>query len=155
MLKKLSKKQGKSFEEYVKKRLKELEFYVVRLQDAPKPYSVPKASDFIAYKKPYLYLVECKETKKNRWNIKSNLMKNHGKNKSQFTDLLDGAKIDGIKSIIFLKFSSAKIILAIDINKLLCYINNGGKSITPINEEFIKIEKIKNKYNFERNDIWC
>lgn len=69
--------RGKQFEDVTRKALIRDGFFVQRLQDSMGAFAgVSNPCDFIAFKTPNLYLLECKATSGNTLNIASNLRPN-------------------------------------------------------------------------------
>lgn len=69
--------RGKQFEDVIRKALKRDDFFVHRLQDSMGAFAgVSNPCDFIAFKTPYLYMLECKAVSGNTLNISANLRPN-------------------------------------------------------------------------------
>lgn len=82
--------RGKDFEGYVKRDLEKIEGVdVIRLYDPVGGYSnVKNICDFIVYKKPYMFCLECKSTNENTLNYAEI---------SQYTALTNQLQFDGVK----------------------------------------------------------
>ena len=120
---KKKKKKGTEFEGIAKKDLIKAGYLVGRLHDAPPPYGVKKPADFYAYKYPHFIYVECKETIKTLWNIKSNLKE------SQLEKMLDAVNYYGVKAFVLIWFKKHKFIYCIEIANLKELIDKGYKSV--------------------------
>lgn len=69
--------RGKQFEDVTRKALIRDGFFVQRLQDSMGAFAgVSNPCDFIAFRSPYLYMIECKAMSGNTLNIASNLRPN-------------------------------------------------------------------------------
>lgn len=130
-----------------------------RLHDAPPPYGVKKASDFLAFKNGRLIFVECKETITNTLNIKSSIRDN------QIEMIYDNVtKYNGVEGGFMINFKTYKTIVWLPIQNLVNKIIN--KNLKSINFEkmltkdnyYYKIINVQRKYkefdNFEGGFKW-
>jgi hypothetical protein len=127
--------RGKDFEKEVKTQIEKLsKFSIDRIPDQMTGYAMTSTniSDFIIFRRPYLFYVECKAVRGNNLNYKQHLTEN------QYNGMLEKSKIDGI-------FCGV----------LIWFIDHGTTMFVPI--EYIKIAKslniksfnIKNWYDFD------
>lgn len=106
----MKKNRGKKFEAKIKQSLEKVENCAVqRLNDNVKYRNAKNPSDFLAYKKPYLYYIECKSTtgaslpyaKITQWDM-----------------LLKKSKIDGVFAGVIIWFIDKDLTFWIDIREL-------------------------------------
>lgn len=99
--------RGKEFESFVKRDMMKVEGVdVIRLYDPVGGYSnVRNICDFIVYKKPYMFCVECKSTKQNTLNFADI---------RQYDDLMSQTKYDSVQSGVLIWYIEQKEIYWVD-----------------------------------------
>jgi hypothetical protein len=103
-----------------------------RLPDPMAGYAgVKNICDFIVYKKPLQYYIECKSCYGNTMSIHSNDPKKKYGNitNNQWEGLLDKSKIPGVKAGILVWFIDHDVTVWIDIRRLQKHRDAGNKSI--------------------------
>ena len=126
---------GKKFEEQLKKDLSKLVgAFVYRLPDQQSGYvgTSQNPCDFLLYKKPNLYLLECKSIHGNTFPI-SNL--------KQYARLIKFVGVDGLYCAVIIWFVDHDKILYVPIDAFRELIDNGYRSVN-IN----KLEQLNNRY---------
>lgn len=143
---------AKNFEHNVKAQLSNVDnVYVLRLYDTMfAARGIRNPSDFIAYKKPNMILLECKTTAGASLPFKNI-------SDGQWEDIYNATqKAKGIRGIILVWFYDKDTTLAIDIRKLVELKNNGDKSIRydATGDGIIKVRGTKAKlyytYDFKK-----
>ena len=117
--------RGKDFENIIRKAFEEVPGVSVdRLHDQMTGYKVTSANicDFIVYKKPYEYYIECKSVHGNTLPF-SNITDN------QWRGLLEKSKIEGVKAGIMCWWIDKDVTRFIPIQLLQAEKNLGSKSI--------------------------
>lgn len=84
---------------------------------------VKNISDFIAYKKPYMYYLELKSTKDPRMNF--NYLSDN-----QYNGLLEKSKIDGVFAGVLINFRTEELTYYVDIRTIKSMKDAGLKSIS-------------------------
>lgn len=138
---------AKNFEHNVKAQLSNVDnVYVLRLYDTMfAARGIRNPSDFIAYKKPNMILLECKTTAGASLPFKNI-------SDGQWEDIYNATqKAKGIRGIILVWFYDKDTTLAIDIRKLVELKNNGDKSIRydATGDGIIKVEGEKSRLYFK------
>lgn len=138
---------AKNFEHNVKAQLSDVkDVYVLRLYDTMfAARGIRNPSDFIAYKKPNMILLECKTTAGASLPFKNI-------SDGQWEDIYNATqKAKGIRGIILVWFYDKDTTLAIDIRKLVELKNNGDKSIRydATGDGIIKVEGEKSRLYFK------
>ena len=134
--------KGKKFEEIIKRDFNKLEqSKITRLYDPVGGYGgISNVCDFIAYKYPYSFYFEAKETQVNTFNL----------NKlSQYEDLLEYKEIKGLFAGVLVWFSHKNIITWTSIETVEKLKGIGIKSINctiPITYDFEVKTEIARKY---------
>ena len=117
--------RGKQFEGIIKDAFMKLsDVSIDRLHDQMTGYKVTSANicDFIVYKKPYEYYIECKSVHGNTLPF-SNITDN------QWRGLLEKSKIEGVKAGVICWFIDKNVTLYIPIQTLETMKNLGKKSV--------------------------
>lgn len=127
---------GKDFENQIKEAFKRLpDTFVCRLKDRQAGYKGDdNPCDFIFYKKPYIYLIECKTTYEHtlNWN---NIRDN------QWNSLLELESIPGVISGYMIWFISDDKTIFISANQLQTHKERGFKSLN-VNKDLDDLEHI-------------
>lgn len=125
--------RGKQFEDIIKESfLKVTDVSIDRLHDQTNGYlGSSNICDFIVYKKPYEYYIECKSVHGNTLSIHSNDPKKKYGNitNKQWEGLLEKSKIKGVFAGIICWWIDKDITRFIPIQVLQCEKNSGMKSI--------------------------
>lgn len=125
--------RGKDFESVVKKSLESIEGCSVdRLHDQTSGFAgSSNICDFIVYKKPVLWYIECKCCYGNTLSIHSNSpKKKYGAiSNNQWEGLLDKSKIEGVTAGIIVWFIEHDRTIFIPIQELECKRNKGYCSV--------------------------
>lgn len=118
----MPKNKGKEFERVVRDSFAKIDGVSIdRFKDTQSKNKGDKnPSDFVVYKKPYEYYVECKTTTQNTLNF-SNIR--------QWDDLLEKSKIKGVVAGVMVWFNQRDVTLFIPIQALEKAKDNGCKSI--------------------------
>lgn len=118
--------RGKAFERVIRDSFEKLhDVSVDRLHDQTSGYKSTSANpcDFIVYKKPHIYYLECKAIHKNTLNFEAHITKN------QWDSLLEKSEIDGVVAGVLCWWVDHDITKFIPIQMLQAMKENGGKSI--------------------------
>jgi penicillin-binding protein-related factor A (putative recombinase) len=121
----MSVNRGKDFENKIKEAFMKIHGVSIdRLHDQMTGYKVTSANpcDFIVYKKPYEYYIECKSVHGNTLPF-SNITDN------QWRGLLEKSKIDGVKAGVICWWIDKDVTLYIPIQTLETLKNLGRKSV--------------------------
>lgn len=121
----MSVNRGKDFENIIKKAFEKVDGVSIdRLHDQMTGYKVTSANicDFIVYKKPYEYYIECKSVHGNTLPF-SNITNN------QWNGLLEKSKIEGVIAGVICWWVDKDVTLFIPIGVLETFKLNGCKSI--------------------------
>ena len=134
---------AKNFEHKVKVQLSNVDnVYVLRLYDTMfAAKGIRNPSDFIAYKKPNMILLECKTTAGASLPFKNI-------SDGQWEDIYNATqKAKGILGVILIWYYDKDVTLAVDIRKLVELKNNGEKSLRfdACGEGIIKVHGAKAK----------
>ena len=134
---------AKNFEHKVKAQLSNVDnVYVLRLYDTMfAAKGIRNPSDFIAYKKPNMILLECKTTAGASLPFKNI-------SDGQWEDIYNATqKAKGILGVILIWYYDKDVTLAVDIRKLVELKNNGEKSLRfdACGEGIIKVHGAKAK----------
>lgn len=125
--------RGKDFEGQVQAGFERLpEASIDRLPDPMAGYAgVKNICDFIVYKRPFQYYIECKSCYGNTMSIHSNDPKKKYGNitNNQWEGLLEKSKIPGVKAGIFVWFIDHDVAYWLDIRLLQKHKDAGHKSI--------------------------
>lgn len=125
--------RGKDFEGQVKAGFEKMpNVSIDRLSDPMAGYAgVKNICDFIVYKQPFQYYIECKSCYGNTFSINSNDPKKKYGNitNNQWEGLLEKSKIPGVRAGIMLWFIDHDFTYWLDIRLLEKWKNEGNKSI--------------------------
>ena len=136
----MAKNRGKQFEEKVREAFEKVpDVSVVRLHDQTTGFlGSSNHCDFIVYKKPYEYHIECKSVHGNTLSIHSkDPSKKYGNiTNKQWEGLLEKSKIKGVKAGVLCWWIDRDVTLFIDIKRLKFLRDGGLKSIRYDNEEW-------------------
>ena len=139
----MSQNRGKQFEEVIKKSFEKIpNVSVDRLHDQTTGYLGSKnICDFIVYKKPYEYYIECKSVHGNTFPF-SNITDN------QFRGLLEKSKIKGVIAGLIIWFVDKDVTIFVEINDLKVAKDLGDKSIR-FDEAYIRLQGKKKRVFFD------
>lgn len=139
----MNQNRGKQFEEVIKKSFEKIpNVSVDRLHDQTTGYLGSKnICDFIVYKKPYEYYIECKSIHGNTFPL-SNITDN------QFRGLLEKSKIKGVFAGVIVWFVDKDVTIFVEINDLKVAKDLGDKSIR-FDEPYIKLQGKKKRVFFD------
>lgn len=126
--------RGKQFEAQVQKALEKYpeEISVDRITDPMAGYAgICNISDFVVYRKPYQYYLECKSIRGNTLSIFSNNTKNkYGTiTNNQWEGLLNKSKIQGVFAGVIVWFIEHDTTVYVPIQELERIRNSGAKSL--------------------------
>lgn len=125
--------RGKQFEDVIKECFKKVDGVSIdRLPDQTNGFAGgSNICDFIAYKNPYEYYIECKAVHGNTLSIHSNDPKRKYGNISnkQFDGLLEKSKIDGVSAGVICWWVDKDVTMWLDIRMLRFLYLSGKKSI--------------------------
>lgn len=125
--------RGKQFEDVIKEAFEKVPGCSIdRLHDQTNGFSgSSNICDFIVYRKPCEYYIECKSCYGNTLSINSNNPKNkYGAiSNKQWEGLLEKSKIDGVRAGIIVWFIDHDVTYWVDIVDLECLKNSGLKSL--------------------------
>lgn len=155
--------RGKQFEEVVKRSFLKVDGVSIdRLHDQTTGYrGSQNICDYIVYKKPYEYYIECKSVHGNTFSIHSNPKKGkdgqlHGFygniTDTQWNGLLEKSKIKGVHAGLLVWFIDRDVTLYIPIQILQEYYRCGHKSIRydiPVSSLVIAIKGTKKRVFFD------
>ena len=135
--------RGKQFEEVIKKSFEKIpDVSIDRLHDQTTGYLGSKnICDFIVYKKPYEYYIECKSIHGNTFPL-SNITDN------QFSGLLNKSKIKGVIAGLIIWFVDKDVTIFVEINDLKVAKDLGDKSIR-FDEAYIRLQGKKKRVFFD------
>ena len=167
----MGKNRGKQFEEHIQKAFEKIPgVSIVRLHDQTTGYlGSSNHCDFIVYKKPYEYHIECKSVHGNTLSIHSIPKKDskgvlHGFygniTDTQWEGLLEKSKIPGVVAGVICWWVDKDITLFIDIRRLKFLRDTGCKSIRYDNEEWtdliipIKGKKKRVFFDYDMEDFF-
>lgn len=123
----MSKNRGKDFESKVSEAIKSLGICIERLYDVTSGHlGIHTPSDFIAYKYPSMYYLECKSITGNTLRIADI---------RQFDDLLVRSKYDGVFAGLLIWYIDCKETFWVDIRYINKIKNEGLKSLNRKNLE--------------------
>lgn len=124
--------RGKEFESIVKESIQGLsDVYILRLYDPQGGYlSVSNPCDFVAYKRPQMYMLECKERKGNLLSISSpNPKKKYGDiSNTQWEGMLSATRF-GVVTGVLCWWIDKDVTKFLPMQELEDYRNAGNKSI--------------------------
>ena len=128
----MSNVRGKQFEVVVKECIQQIpDVYILRLYDIQGGYiGIANPADYIAYKSPCMYMLECKERKGNLLSIYSPTPKNkYGDiSNTQWEGMLEATK-SGVVAGILCWWIERDVTKFLPIQELEAYRNAGNKSI--------------------------
>lgn len=140
--------RGKAFEEEIRKAFeREPNTSVTRLIDPQNGYAgVRNICDFIVYKRPSQFFIECKSHYGNTLNFKGDITEN------QWNGMLEMSKVDGVVAGIIVWFIDHDKTVFIPIERLEFYKQQGYKSVN-INKmwdtDWVLIEGKKKRIMYE------
>lgn len=135
---------AKNFEKMFKEQVSNIAgIYCLRLYDTMfMAKGIHNPSDFVTYKKPTFYLIECKTCQ-----TKSLPFKNIAD--TQFEDMYMASKIRGVKCYVVCWFYQHDKCIAYDIKYLYKLRKEGKKSVSSVDPKGITIDGIKRKKYFD------
>lgn len=158
----MSVNRGKEFEDVIRECFSKVENVSVdRIHDQTTGYKgSTNICDIIAYRKPYIYYIECKSVHGNRLSISSTDPKHKYGNitNTQWEGLLEKSKIDGVVAGVICWWVDKDITLFMPIQELELQRNHGWKSIKydiPRENGIIEILGKKKRvfFNYEMEDF--